>query len=122
MLRPTDDIEDDPRFLQGIELLNMEEYFEASDFFEELFFESVGDEVDFIRFFLQLSVGLLHAERHQWRAAGERLREGILALDRVKDTRGIDRLLVRQEVSTAIEKATQHVAHGVFVEIKKTRS
>ena len=68
-------IEDDPRFADAITLFNSGDYFEASDIFEELFFEAVRDEVPVARALLQASVGLLHAERGQKQSAIGRLEE-----------------------------------------------
>jgi hypothetical protein len=41
------ELTEDPRFLRGIALFNDGDYLEASDCFEELFFEGVRDEPDF---------------------------------------------------------------------------
>ena len=43
------DITADPRFVRGVSLFNDGEYLEASDLFEDLFFEGVRDEPDFLR-------------------------------------------------------------------------
>ena len=84
------DITSDPRFIRGIALFNEGEYLEASDFFEELFFEGVRDEPEFIRIFLQFSVGIYHAQLGQWRPAVERIDEGIRVAAAVRDPRGFD--------------------------------
>jgi hypothetical protein len=42
-----------------------------------LFFEGIRDEPDFIRIFLQFSVGIFHAQTGQWRPAVERIEEGL---------------------------------------------
>jgi uncharacterized protein len=81
---------DDPRFLRGIALFNEGDYLEASDCFEELFFEGVRDEPDFIRVFLQFSVGIHHAQTGQWRPAVERIEEGLLLVASIQDDRGIE--------------------------------
>ncbi len=81
---------DDPRFIRGIALFNEGEYLEASDCFEELFFEGNLDEPDFIRIFLQFSVGIHHAQMGQWRPAVERIEEGLLLVASNQDDRGID--------------------------------
>lgn len=80
----------DPRFVRGIALFNDGEYLESSDLFEELFFEGVRDEPDFIRIFLQFSVGIHHAETGQWRPAVERIEEGLLLVASNQNDRGID--------------------------------
>jgi uncharacterized protein len=84
------DVADDPRFLRGIALFNEREFLEASDLFEDLFFEGVRDEPDFIRVFLQFSVGIFHALTGQWRPAVERIEEGIRVAATVRDDRGFD--------------------------------
>ena len=81
---------DDPRFIRGVTLFNEGEYLEASDCFEELFFEGVRDEPDFIRIFLQFSVGIHHAEFGQWRPAVERIEEGLLLVASNQNDRGFD--------------------------------
>ena len=81
---------DDPRFRRGITLFNEGEYLEASDCFEELFFEGNRDEPDFIRIFLQFSVGIHHAQTGQWRPAVERIEEGLLLVASNANDRGID--------------------------------
>lgn len=96
--RPPDAIQTDPRFESGIALFNSQQFYEAGDLFEELFFEAVGGELEFIRAFLQVSVGCLHAERRQPRAAIERLKEGALAIDRVTDDRGYDLASLRGDI------------------------
>jgi hypothetical protein len=80
----------DPRFVRGIALFNAGEYLESSDLFEELFFEGIRDEPDFIRIFLQFSVGIYHAETGQWRPAVERIEEGLLLVASNQNDRGID--------------------------------
>ena len=85
-----DDLIGDPRFKRGLTLFNEGEYLEASDRFEELFFEGVRDEPDFIRIFLQFSVGIHHAETGQWRPAVERIEEGLSLVASNQNDRGID--------------------------------
>jgi tetratricopeptide (TPR) repeat protein len=84
------ELTEDPRFLRGIALFNDGEYLEASDCFEELFFEGNRDEPDFVRIFLQFSVGIHHAEMGQWRPAVERIEEGLLLVASNQNDRGID--------------------------------
>jgi predicted metal-dependent hydrolase len=81
---------EDPRFLRGVTLFNEGEYLEASDCFEELFFEGVRDEPDFLRIFLQFSVGIHHAQTGQWRPAVERIEEGLRLVALNQNDRGID--------------------------------
>ena len=84
------ELTDDLRFLRGIALFNDGDYLEASDCFEELFFEGVRDEPDFIRIFLQFSVGIFHAQTGQWRPAVERIEEGLRLVAGNKNDRGFD--------------------------------
>ena len=81
---------DDPRFVQGVALFNEREFLEASECFEELFFEAVRDEVEFVRVFMQFSVGAYHAQMGQWRPAVERIAEGVRVAALVTDHRGVD--------------------------------
>jgi Domain of unknown function (DUF309) len=89
-LSAADDLIGDPRFVRAVALFNDGEYLEASDCFEELFFEGVRDEPDFIRIFLQFSVGIHHAETGQWRPAVERIEEGLSLVASNQNDRGID--------------------------------
>jgi predicted metal-dependent hydrolase len=84
------ELTDDPRFLRGIALFNEGDYLEASDCFEELFFEGIRDEPDFIRIFLQFSVGIFHAQTGQWRPAVERIEEGVRLVAANENDRGFD--------------------------------
>jgi predicted metal-dependent hydrolase len=79
----------DARFVEAIQAFNRGEFFEASDGFEELFFEAVRDEVAVVRALLQVSVGCLHVERRQKTAARGRLREALRAVDSITDSHGI---------------------------------
>lgn len=83
-------ITSDPRFIHAVDLFNAAEYLEASDVFEDLFFEGVRDEPEFIRIFLQFSVGIHHAQTAQWRPAVERIDEGLKVVDAIADDHGID--------------------------------
>ena len=84
------DITQDPRFLLGVKLFNEGEALEASDCFEDLFFEGVRDESELMRIFLQFSVGIHHAEMSQWRPAIERIEEGLRLIDLRPDGRAVD--------------------------------
>lgn len=102
-------IEQDPRFLRGIEFFNVRDYLDASEEFEELFFEVMSEELEFVRFFLQVSVGLHHIERGQNRASIERLKVAIDTLPLIKSDRGYD----LQTLNVAIAKVIEAVmAHG----------
>lgn len=105
-------IESDPRFLAAVELLNAGEFFEASEGFEDLFFEAVRDEVPFARVFLQVSVGLFHAECRQRRPAIERLEEGLRAMGEVKDARGYDLEQLARDVRAVVEGLRRGEAFG----------
>jgi predicted metal-dependent hydrolase len=84
------ELTDDLRFVRGIALFNDGDYLEASDCFEELFFEGIRDEPDFIRIFLQFSVGIFHAQTGQWRPAVERIEEGLRLAAANQNDRGFD--------------------------------
>ena len=95
-------LEDDPRFHEALRHLAAEDWLEASDLFEELFFEAVRDEVPLVRVLLQVSTGMHHFSRGQRRAGVERLGEGLRAMDAVTNARGVDlealRALIRRHV------------------------
>lgn len=83
-------LEDDPRFAEALRHLDAGDWLEASDLFEELFFEAVRDELPLVRLLLQISTGMHHIARGQKRAARERLEEGMRVLGEVSDPRGVD--------------------------------
>jgi hypothetical protein len=83
-------LEDDPRFAAALRHLDEGDWLEASDLFEELFFEAVRNEVPLVRFLLQISTGMHHPSRGQRRAAAERLEEGLRVMGEVGDARGVD--------------------------------
>jgi hypothetical protein len=84
------DITSDPRFVRGVALFNEGECLEGSDCFEELFFEGVRDEPEFVRIFLQFSVGMHHAQMGHRRPAVERIEEGLRVVALNADDHGID--------------------------------
>jgi predicted metal-dependent hydrolase len=94
------ELTEDPRFLRGIALFNDGDYLEASDCFEELFFEGIRDEPDFIRIFLQFSVGIFHAQTGQWRPAVERIEEGLRLVAANENDRGLDLVALATEMRT----------------------
>ena len=75
---------------------------EASDLFEELFFEAVRDEVPLVRVLLQISTGMHHLSRGQRRAARERLEEGLRVIGDVTNARGVDLEKIAAEARKAI--------------------
>jgi predicted metal-dependent hydrolase len=102
-----DPLATDPRFLAAVAQLNAGEFFEASEGFEDLFFEAVRDEVPFARVFLQVSVGLFHAECRQRRPAIERLEEGLRAMGEVTDDCGYDLAQLAADVRAVVEALRQ---------------
>lgn len=96
------DIGDDPRFHAGIAALNAHDYFDASEIFEDLFFEAVRGEVAFARLFLQVAVGAHHLERGQRGAAADRLVEALKAMNDVEDDRGWDLGRLRDDLRALI--------------------
>jgi predicted metal-dependent hydrolase len=83
-------LQEDPRFATAMQHFDSGDWLEASDLFEELFFEAVRDEVPLVRVPLQISTGMHHVSRGQRRAAAERLQEGLRALTAVTHTHGVD--------------------------------
>ena len=83
-------LEDDPRFAEALAHLENGDWLEASDLFEELYFEAVRDELPLVRVLLQISTGMHHISRGQHRAARERLEEGLRCIGEVGDARGVD--------------------------------
>jgi predicted metal-dependent hydrolase len=103
------DITAEPRFIRGVELFNDGEYLEASDLFEDLFFEGVRDEPDFIRIFLQFSVGIHHAQTGQWRPAVERIEEGLRVAESIRDDHGIDLRALADGMRTVVSHVRKKI-------------
>lgn len=96
-------LEDDPRFHTALRFFESGDWLEASDLFEELFFEAVRDEVPLVRVLLQVSTGMHHLSRGQRRAARERLEEGLRAIETVTNPRGVDLGKVRAMVGEKLK-------------------
>jgi len=95
-------LEDDPRFSEALRFFRDGDWLEASDLFEELFFEAVRDEVPLVRVLLQISTGMHHLSRGQRRAARERLEEGLRVMGDVTNARGVDLEQIAAEARKAI--------------------
>lgn len=93
---------EDPRFAEGLAHFAAADWLEASDLFEELFFESVREELPLVRALLQVSTGMHHISRGQRRAAAERLEEGLRELQRVTHAYGVDLAEVRRMTSESL--------------------
>lgn len=99
-------LEDDPRFAEALRHFEAGDWLEASDLFEELFFEAVRDEVPLVRVLLQISTGMHHFSRGQRRAGIERLEEGLRAISEVTNARGVDLTAIAARAREAIRRAT----------------
>ena len=97
-------LEDDPRFAEARAHFGAGDWLEASDLFEELYFEAVRDEVPLVRVLLQISTGMHHISRGQRRAARERMEEGLRALAEVTNARGVDLKEVERIARTALAR------------------
>lgn len=97
-------LERDPRFAEALAHFGSGDWLEASDLFEELFFEAVRDEVPLVRALLQVSTGMHHIARGQRRAAAERLEEGLRVIDTVTNARGVDLGAIREQVRQALRE------------------
>lgn len=95
-------LEDDPRFAAALAHVDAGDWLEASDLFEELFFDAVRDEVPLVRALLQVATGMHHISRGQRRAAVERLEEGVRVIDTVTNARGVDLATLRRQAQQAI--------------------
>lgn len=97
-------LEEDPRFAAALQYFDQGDWLEASDLFEELFFEAVRDEVPLVRALLQISTGLHHIARGQRRAAVERLEEGLRVIETVTNPRRVDLEKLRRQARDAIAR------------------
>ena len=98
-------LEEDPRFFEALRHFDAGYWLEASDLFEELYFEAVRDELPLVRVLLQISTGMHHLARGQRRAARERLAEGLRVIGEVTNARGVDLERVREIASAALGAA-----------------
>jgi hypothetical protein len=98
-------VTDDPRFRAALAMLRGGQYVDASDLYEELFFEAVRGEVPFVRLFLQLAVGLHHLDVLQWRPGVERLEEALAVLPDVAEDGGVDRISLRADLQAIVQAA-----------------
>ena len=97
-------LEDEPRFHAALHFFDSGDWLEASDLFEELFFEAVRDEVPLVRVLLQVATGMHHLSRGQRRAAVQRLEEGLRAISAVTNARGVNLEKVRRVAEEAVGK------------------
>ena len=95
-------LEDDPRFAAALVHLHHGDWLEASDLFEELYFEAVRDEVPLVRVLLQISTGMHHISRGQLRAAAQRIEEGVKCMAAVTNARGVDLEALRRQAEAAL--------------------
>ena len=96
-------LEQDARFHEALRHFAAGDWLEASDLFEELFFEAVRDEVALVRVLLQVSTGMHHIARGQRRAAAERLEEGLRVMPAVTHAHGVDLEEVRERATEALK-------------------
>jgi hypothetical protein len=95
-------LQDDPRFAAALLHFANGDWLEASDAFEELFFDAVRDEIPLVRFLLQISTGMHHFSRGQRRAGRERIEEGLRVLSEVTNAHGVDVNRVAEAARSAI--------------------
>ncbi len=62
-------MENDPRYLKGIELFNAHDFFEAHEVWEELWHEVQGDAKDFIQGLIQAATALHHFQNNNLKGA-----------------------------------------------------
>ena len=98
------DVRDDARFAAALAHFEAGDWLEAAEAFEDLYFEAVRDEVEFVRVFLQVATGMHHVSRGQRGAAVERLEEGVRAIGRVTNDREFDLAALAEEVRLAIDR------------------
>lgn len=105
MVRIGDDgpVRNDPRFLAAIELFNAGDWLEASEAFEELFFEAVRGEIEIVRVLMQFSTGLHHTSRGHSRPAVERIEAGLEAAEAVTERHGIDLARLCADMREAVD-------------------
>ncbi len=90
---------------KGIELFNNEYYFEAHDFFEDIWAEDRTEAKKFYQGLVQISVGSFHLINRNYQGAFSQLKKGVEKLNYFPDFYGsIDLLKFRQDINYLIEQ------------------
>ena len=79
-------MEHDPRFLEGVELFNARNFYQAHDPWESLWLERFGEEKDFIQGLILSAVALHHYSRGNLRGARSRYRLSVDKLEKYPET------------------------------------
>ena len=79
-------MEHDPRFLEGVELFNARNFYQAHDPWESLWLERFGEEKDFIQGLILSTVALHHYARGNLGGARSRYRLAVDKLEKYPDS------------------------------------
>ena len=79
-------MEHDPRFLEGVELFNAGNFYQAHDPWESLWLERFGEEKDFIQGLILSAVALHHYTRGNLRGARSRYRLSVDKLEKYPES------------------------------------
>ncbi len=88
----------DPRFNEGLKLFNSRDWYSAHDLFEELWFESIGQERSSLQGILQIAVAQVHLDKGNRNGAAILYGEG---LGRLRS--GLDSIELGLDIQRLIE-------------------
>ncbi len=92
---------------EGIKLFNDSFYFEAHDWFEDLWMESVGDSKNFLQGLIQISVGMYHLENENINGALSQYSKALKKLDKYPDNyEKINLLQLKKDINYIIKQIT----------------
>lgn len=98
-------MEHDPRFLEGVELFNARDFYQAHDPWESLWLERFGEEKDFIQGLILSAVALHHYSRGNHRGARSRYRLSVDKLEKYPDSYwGVDLKKFRRRMSGTMHR------------------
>ncbi len=106
---------------EGIELFNDGAYFEAHDFFENLWMEAEKDERDFYQGMVQVSVGSYHLICGNYTGALSQYQKGVQKLDKYKKSIKIINLnFFLEEIERLINKIIMFNSKKIYnIEVTK---
>jgi uncharacterized protein len=92
---------------EGVKLFNNGNYFEAHDYFEEMWMSTVGEYHDLYQGLVQISVGTFHLISENYRGALSQYSKGLDKLKKYPDNfDSINLLQFRQDINLIIEQIT----------------
>jgi hypothetical protein len=102
---------DRPLLAEASDLFNRKLYFECHDLLEEAWSSARGEDRDFLRSLIHVSVGLYHVAASNHRGAASLLKSGIQGLEKFLPARdGLDVLALAETARRCLEKTERALA------------